>query len=225
MRAVPIAKRGMKTTQFAYQHKWHVLCGGVLHRKREGTLHTGRSMRKPLQITFQDLPVDARAWALIEEKVAKLEMISPDLQGVRVVVNAPHQRHRARNQYSVRVEMTVPGRELIRSRVHGDHPATQNLFVAIREAFRAAERQLVSFRRNRVESLRGPQARRPTGKVIRLFPYEGFGFLLSDDGREVYFEQGAVAKNQFPLLQVGQTVHFAEAEGLAGPRASRVEAQ
>ena len=182
-------------------------------------------MRRPLQITFQDIPNDPLARELIEEKVAKLEMVSPDLQGVRVVVGAPHQRHRARNRFTVRVEMTVPGRELIRSRAQGDHPATENLFVAIREAFQTAERQLVSFRRNRFESLRAPQVRRPAGRIIRIFSYEGFGFLLSEDGREVYFEKGAVAKNQFAALQVGQWVHFAEAEGQAGPRASRVEAR
>lgn len=182
-------------------------------------------MRRPLQITFQDIPVEPRARELIEEKVAKLEMMSPDLQGIRVVVSAPHQRYRARNHFSVRVEMTVPGRELIRSRAHGDHPATENLFVAIREAFRAAERQLVSFRRNRFESLRVPHTGRPVGRIISLFPYEGFGFLLTEDGREVYFEKGAVTKNQFPFLQVGQSVHYAEAEGRVGPRASRVEAR
>lgn len=180
-------------------------------------------MQRPLQVTFQDLPVDPQARELIEEKVAKLEMLSVGLQGVRVVVTSPHQRHRARNRYAVRVEMTLPGRELVTSREHGDHPSTENLFVAIRNAFRAAERQLDAFQKHRAESARHAQTGKPQGRIVQLFPYEGFGFLLSEDGREIYFEKGAVAKGQFTRLQPGQAVHYAESEGQAGPRASRVE--
>lgn len=183
----------------------------------------GHTMQRPLQVTFQDIPVDQRARELIEEKVAKLEMLSTGLQGVRVVVTSPHQRHRARNRYHVRVELTLAGRELVTSREHGNHPDTENLFVAIRDAFRAAERQLDGFRKNRAEAARHAHPRKPMGRIVRLFPYEGFGFLLTEDGREVYFERGAVAKDQFPCLEVGQSVHYAESEGQAGPRASRVE--
>jgi cold shock CspA family protein len=63
---------------------------------------------------------------------------------------------------------------------------------------------------------------RPEARVSKILPQEGFGFLTSDDGREIYFHKNSVLGRAFPRLQVGTTVRFVEEAGEEGPQASTV---
>lgn len=180
-------------------------------------------MKRPSQITFHGVDAGEELRALIEEKIARLETLHDGLLGVRVAVERPHQHQRLGRLYVVRVELTLPGRELVVAREQGDAESHENALIAVRDAFRAAERQLRDFVEARRALARGEQARPAAGQVVRLFPYEGYGFLLSGDGREIYFERGAVLHDEFERLRVGQVVHYAESEGVAGPRASTVD--
>jgi cold shock CspA family protein len=58
--------------------------------------------------------------------------------------------------------------------------------------------------------------------VARLFPEEGYGFLRTPEGREIYFNARSVLKNGFPRLRVGSLVRFVEEAGEEGPQASTV---
>ena len=60
------------------------------------------------------------------------------------------------------------------------------------------------------------------GQVLRLFPYEGFGFIGTDDGREVYFNENAVIGDAFERLEAGMAVRFNEEMGEKGPQATSV---
>jgi cold shock CspA family protein len=51
----------------------------------------------------------------------------------------------------------------------------------------------------------------------------GFGFLQTSDGREVYFNEYSVLSGAFAKLKVGTRVTFAEEEGESGPQASTVK--
>jgi cold shock CspA family protein len=62
----------------------------------------------------------------------------------------------------------------------------------------------------------------PEGEVVRLFPYEGYGFIRAPDGREVYFHKHSVLDEAFDRLEVGTRVRYAEEAGEAGPQASSV---
>ena len=62
----------------------------------------------------------------------------------------------------------------------------------------------------------------PTGRGVRLFPYEGYGFLQTADGREIYFHRNSVLRDGFARLAVGAPVRYAEEEGTRGPQASTV---
>ena len=63
------------------------------------------------------------------------------------------------------------------------------------------------------------------GKVVRLFPYEGYGFVAASDGREVYFHENSVLRQAFSKLEIGSEVRLvvAEREGAEGPQASTVD--
>ncbi len=61
------------------------------------------------------------------------------------------------------------------------------------------------------------------GVVARLFAEDGYGFLLTDDCREVRFVRDVVARDEFDELRVGSEVCFAEAEGPDGADATLVD--
>jgi cold shock CspA family protein len=60
------------------------------------------------------------------------------------------------------------------------------------------------------------------GTVTQLFPFEGYGFLTTDDGRQVYFHRHSVLDEAFERLEVGGVVRFVEEPGDKGPQASTV---
>jgi cold shock CspA family protein len=118
----------------------------------------------------------------------------------------------------VKVDLRVPGREIVASADHGE-----DVYVALRDAFDAAKRQLeetVRVRRGDVKAHDVPQH----GEIVRLFAEDGVGFLRAPDGRELYFGRDNVAHPAFDELQVGTQVQFVEDMGAEGPQAKRVTA-
>lgn len=178
-------------------------------------------MQTGVSVTFRGLPASEGVEQRIGEKIAKLEKRFPQLVSCRVAVEGAHHHHHQGNLYHVRIELGVPGRELVVSREQHDRHAREDVYVAVRDAFKAAERQLQDY----AQRLRGDiktHAPIPHGRVTRLMLPEGYGFILSSDGREVYFHRNAVLSGQFDSLEVGTEVRFEEERGDEGPQASTV---
>lgn len=159
----------------------------------------------------------------IRERVEELEQLYERIISCRVTVDMPHRQHQKGNLFSVRIELLVPEREIAVGHEHRNDPAHEDVYVAIRDAFDAAERQLEAY----AQQLRGEvkvHAVPDHGKVARIFPADGFGFVETIDGTEIYFHENSVAKNGFANLEVGQEVRIviAEGEGEKGPQASTV---
>jgi len=94
-------------------------------------------MQIPLQVTLQDIPHSAAVEGRIQQKAAKLGQFYDRIMGCRVVVESP-QRHRHKGKlYSVHIDLTVPGSELVANRAQHE-----DIYVAIRDAFDAMTRQL-----------------------------------------------------------------------------------
>jgi len=92
---------------------------------------------------------------------------------------------------------------------------------AIDDAFKAAGRRLQDYaRRQRRDTKR--RALLPEAYVSKILPQEGYGFLTSVDGREIYFHKNSVLAGAFPRLKIGTTVRFAEERGEKGPQATTV---
>lgn len=173
-------------------------------------------MQVPLDITAQNLDLPKSAEALIRRSVAKLDKLHDGLVGCRVVVEGPGKHHRNGGPYQVRVHMTVPGRELAVDRKKAD-----DLTAAIRSAFEAARRQLAEHARVLKGDVKAVPPEVP-GRVSKLFLEEGYGFVETLEGREIYFHGNILAAGEFQLLEVGVPVHFAIEEGDEGPQVSRL---
>ncbi|TAK09934.1 MAG: HPF/RaiA family ribosome-associated protein [Candidatus Manganitrophaceae bacterium] len=173
-------------------------------------------MQLPLQVTVRNVALSEVAEEDIREKAAMLDEYYDRIMSCHVIVDAPH-RHRHKGLlYDVRIDLTVPGAELVIRR-----EPNEDVYVAIRDAFDAARRQLEDFARRQRGDVKTHEAS-PYGRVSRLFPEEGYGFLETPDGREIYFHRNSVLHGGFEKLGIGSEVRFAEEEGEKGPQASTV---
>jgi cold shock CspA family protein len=140
-------------------------------------------------------------------------------------VEALHQQHRTGNVYNVHIILSVPGRDLVVSRAP-HHPmersAAPDISGSIKEAFRAAERQLLSFKEQLREDTAAPTASAVTGQVTLIEPGADHGFILTNTGTQLYFHRDSVTNAQFADLKPGNLVHYVEEEGDAGPVATKV---
>ena len=178
-------------------------------------------MKLSPEITFRGFPHSDALEADIREKIEKLDRFFEHIMNCRVVVESGHKHHHKGNIYHVRVALTVPGRELVVSRDPKEHQAHQDPFVAVRDAFDAAKRQLEDYARQ----LRGDVKRHELpghGRVVELVPEMDFGRIETTDGRSVYFHRNSVLDADFDQLEEGSEVRFAEEQGDEGPQASTV---
>jgi CspA family cold shock protein len=110
----------------------------------------------------------------------------------------------------------------------------QDLMVPVslfREEFVAGDRY-ASPRRGRGRS-RGrrtaaqrtvPSGPKVKGRVKKLVPERGFGFVRGDDGKEVFFHRSGLGANDYDSLSEGDVVEYVVQEGPRGPRAENVRA-
>lgn len=161
------------------------------------------------EITFRDVPRSRALTELIEKKVRKLDQHCPELLSCRVAVEAPHRSKGSAPRYNVRIDMTVPSRELVVNGVLRDIERSKDLQAAVRTAFERAERQLREYSSRRRRDVKQHE-HASVGVVARIIPNEGKGYIQTPDGREFYFEREAVLDGGFSELQPGDVVGFAE---------------
>lgn len=178
-------------------------------------------MEIPLEIAYRDVEPPRGLEARIREKTNRLERYFDRITGCRVLLEAAHHRHRKGNLYHVRIDITVPGREIVVRRDPPEAHGHEEIGVAVRDAFKAARRQLQDYARERRGQTKVHEEP-PRGRVLRVFPEEGYGFLGTPDGREVYFHANAVLGGAFGRLRVGEEVRFVEEAGEKGAQATSV---
>ncbi len=178
-------------------------------------------MTVPLQITFRNIPPTEAIEANIREKAAKLDQFYDRVTNCRVVVAVPHRRHHKGKLYQLRVDIKVPGWEVVINREPTKHSTHEDVYVSIQQAFDAARRQLQDYARRQRGEVKGHEGV-PIARVSKLFADEGYGFLETADGREIYFHRNSVLDGHFEHMEVGTEVHFAEEDGEKGPQASTV---
>lgn len=179
-------------------------------------------MEFPLQISFHGLAASEAVADQIRERAARLERFYKRIVSCRVVVEVPHRRHHQGRLYHVRIDLTVPGDELVISRESSEDHAHEDVHVAVRDAFDAAQRRLEDHARRQRGAVK-VHAARPRARVRTVFGDAGYGFLETFDGRELYFHRDSVIGVDFDQLTVAVEVEFVEVDGDQGPQASIVE--
>ncbi|MFZ5468091.1 MAG: HPF/RaiA family ribosome-associated protein [Myxococcota bacterium] len=182
-------------------------------------------MQIPLEISYRDIEPSAAMDVAVRAKAAWLERFFPRIVGCHVTIERPgqhHHRHGKGAHFRVRIELAVPGGLLVVGRDPARAKTHEDAYLAIHEAFRAMRRQLqdhVRKLRGDVKTHVGPARAR----VATLFRERGYGFLATEEGREIYFHRASVLGDAFDRLEVGDEVRFVEEVGDEGPQASTVE--
>jgi ribosomal subunit interface protein len=181
-------------------------------------------MQRPIRITFKEMEPSDAVETCVQEHAAKLEKFYDPIIHCHVVVEAPDRHSIHGGLYGIHIDITVPGDEVVVSHQGPKDQAHEDVYVALRDAFRAARRQLQDVarkKRGHVKHHELPQRAR----VTKLYLAEDYGFLEGHDELEVYFHRNAVLDEAFDELHIGSLVRYvlAEGEGEAGPQASTVE--
>lgn len=179
-------------------------------------------MQRPPNITWRNVEHGPLEEEDVLKYIERLDQVHPNITGVDVMVEQPHGRHEQGNLYRVRVDVHLPGDQVLVKRNPPKNQAREDLHVAIRDAFKAARHSLnerAAVKRHETK----PHDELPFGTVARLLDEAGgYGFIATPDGREVYFHRNAVQNRDWRELQVGDSVHYSEDLGEEGPQATVV---
>lgn len=106
-------------------------------------------MAPPLQITFRHMEPSPALETRIRELAARLERFSTHIMRCHVVVEPPaHHQHQGL-LHDFRMSITLPDGEIAIRHAHPADHAHEDPYVALRDAFRAARRQLEDYERKR----------------------------------------------------------------------------
>jgi len=199
----------------------------------------GIPMIPPVQTTLRNMRPSIAIEEQIRAEVAKLATFYDRMTNCRVVIEIPHKHHSSGQHYHIRIDITVPGGELIVMHQPSLRQAIQqmevdrgqkdlevdaphkDLYVAIRDAFATARRRLQDYARRQRRTVKVHDMV-PHARVVTLFPEEGYGFLETADGVELYFHRNSVLHDAFDRLAIGMEASFVAEEGDNGLQASTV---
>ena len=101
-------------------------------------------MHNEFQVVFHNIDQSDAVNEAVEKRITKLKRFSDQIITGRVVLDSPHNNHHKGKVYSVGLEIRTADREVRVNQEQHDNHAHEDLYVAIRDAFDAAERQLKS---------------------------------------------------------------------------------
>jgi ribosome-associated translation inhibitor RaiA len=106
-------------------------------------------MQEPLRLAFRNMTAPIGVEDQVRTHVADLERYSDRITGCSVVVEASNKRHHQGNLFHVRIDLVVPGGQIVVRRDPPEHQAHEELPVALHDAFEAVRRQLQDYVREK----------------------------------------------------------------------------
>jgi ribosomal subunit interface protein len=177
-------------------------------------------MPASVQVTFRDFAPSQAVRDHVEKRAAKLDALYDRVLDCRIVLEEPHRHSKTGKKFHVRIDMRVPGKELVVSRNEED--LKEDLYATLDGAFNDAERVLEDHAR-RLQPSSPNTVGPPHGVVARIFHDRDYGFIEAEgDGHDVYFHRNSVVDGAFDKITPGTKVRFAEEDGDKGPQASTV---
>lgn len=108
-----------------------------------------------VQIAFKDMPHSDALERHIRERAARLAHFHPHIVSCHVSVEMPHKHHQQGRLFNLRIDLRVPGGEIVVNRDHGE-----DVYVALRDAFDAATREIEEFLQRRRGEVKHHEPRR-----------------------------------------------------------------
>jgi cold shock CspA family protein/ribosome-associated translation inhibitor RaiA len=207
-------------------------------------------MQVPPEITYKNIEATKALDDLIQKQIARLEKVCNYIVSLRVIVEQEQGRHQLGNPYLVRLDIRVPpNHELVVTRqsvLHVDaKPKTEPsgeedeeatakhstitsrkdepLPAVIRRTFDSARRRLERL----VELQRGEVKAHSENQVMafvdKLNREDGFGFLRSLEGEQIYFHRNSTLHGEWERINVGTGVRYTSEMGEKGAQATSVE--
>lgn len=173
-------------------------------------------MKQALQLSFIGMEPSPAVESAARQKAAKLDQFRPDIMACRVTIELADKHRQQGRGFSVRVDVTVPGHEIVASRIH-----EEDVYVALREAFDDLRRQLQDSLR-RVQGQEKQHATPLHGEVVRFADDGRSGFIRTNEGDEYWFGPENVAGMPFEHLGIGARVQFIPELASQGRQAKRV---
>ncbi len=219
-------------------------------------------MQVPPEVVVRGIQRTPALVGLIEEGIAGLEQACDYIISVRIAVDRAQRRHRVGNLYRTRIDVRLPGREMVvkrwskgskkdasmladveeelassgeiepQPRKLGPLPrratrprsGRQEPVVAmLRRGFDAARLELASIVERQRGEVKRPAQQEQTAIVERILRDEGYGFLRSLNGQEIYFHRNSVLHGHWNGLKVGAAVRYVGEVGEKGLQATTVE--
>ncbi len=178
-------------------------------------------MQSPLQILFRRMGHSDAIEAKIQKRAQELDKFCNQVLSCRVVIEPAHKHKHKGNLYQVRIDVTVPGKEIVVTREPDEHHAHEDIYVSIRDAFNAMRRQLQDYNNIKRGNVKAHDMA-PHGRVTQLMTKDDYGIITTSNGRQIYFHRNSVVNADFDDLKLSDEVRFAEEQGEKGPRASTV---
>lgn len=101
-------------------------------------------MAIPLQIVFHHMKSSEALEAKVRRRVEALERLGVHILSCRITIEQEKRRHQNGNLFRARIDLRVPGKDIVASHAPSD-AACEDAYVALRDAFDSAERQLKEY--------------------------------------------------------------------------------
>lgn len=172
-------------------------------------------------VSFDGIAVDDLVRSAALTHIERLERMCHDILGCHVILSQPHRHRRRGRLWSARIDIVMPGVDIIVNRTHPRDQSHEDPLVALREAFAVARRRLeVHLREHRGDV--GNLRPHDDGRILRVVPQAGYGFIKAADGREIYFQATSITGCGLHDVLPGMPVRFTVEDGDDGSRATWV---
>jgi ribosome-associated translation inhibitor RaiA len=130
------------------------------------------------QMRFRGMEPSPSVEEIVRERMDRLARFHDRITSCSVVIEAPHRHGKKGKIYRVHVDITAPGEEIVTGRGSGEkNHAHEDVHVAIRDSFDAAQRQLEDLVRRKSGYRVKPHPETLRGRITQLVPDEGYGFI------------------------------------------------
>jgi len=172
-----------------------------------------------LQVEGRNLELRKSWQDRIDEEKDRLYRHHPGLvHNLRVTIEGTS--HHKTGGYELRVIASVPNDTVV---VKRKGESVRPLLV---DAFDTLGLQLKELQRKRRQPIKAQETTTAKGDVAvikSVFPIESYGFLITPEGKEVYFHENALKDADINEIGAGDEVRFGETTGDKGPQASWVK--